>query len=167
LPNRLLTPEKRINLAPEILVKDIERLRKSLNDNTLMNGFDYLLIGRRHLRDNNSWMHNSERLVKGRNRCTLMIHSDDAQKLNLENNAVVKVTSRVGSVELPIEITNQMMQGVVSMPHGYGHARKGVQLDIASKHAGVSINDLTDELVLDELTGNVAFNNVAVKIEKI
>ncbi|MFN3487872.1 MAG: molybdopterin oxidoreductase family protein [Emticicia sp.] len=167
LPNRLFTPEKRINIAPEILVKDIERLRKSLNGSFLSAGFEYLLIGRRHLRDNNSWMHNSERLVKGRNRCTLMMHSEDAKNLNLESNSLVKVTSRVGSIELPIEITDQMMRGVVSMPHGYGHARKGVQLDIASKHAGVSINDLTDELVLDELTGNAAFNNVAVKVEKV
>ena len=167
LPNRLFTPEKRINIAPEILVKDIERLRKSLNDNGLSAGFEYLLIGRRHLRDNNSWMHNSERLVKGRNRCTLMIHSEDAKSLNLEGNSLVKVTSRVGSVELPIEITDQMMRGVVSMPHGYGHARKGVKLDVATQYAGVSINDLTDELVLDELTGNAAFNNVAVRVEKV
>ncbi|HEY1056086.1 MAG TPA: molybdopterin dinucleotide binding domain-containing protein, partial [Emticicia sp.] len=113
------------------------------------------------------WMHNSERLVKGRNRCTLMMHSADAQKLNLDSQSIVKVTSRVGCVEIPIEITDHMMQGVVSMPHGYGHARKGVQLDIASKYAGVSINDLTDEYVLDELTGNAAFNNVAVKVEKV
>lgn len=167
LPNRLFTPEKRINIAPEILVNDIERLRKSLNENGLSTEFDYLLIGRRHLRDNNSWMHNSERLVKGRNRCTLMIHSEDAKNLNLELSSLVKVTSRVGSVEIPIEITDQMMRGVVSMPHGYGHARKGVKLDVATQHAGVSINDLTDELVLDELTGNVAFNNVAVKVEKV
>lgn len=167
LPKRLLAPDKRINIAPEMLVKDIERLRKSLKSADLQNGFDYLLIGRRHLRDNNSWMHNSERLVKGRNRCTLMIHSTDAQKLNLDTRSIVKVTSRVGCVELPIEITDHMMQGVVSMPHGYGHARKGVQLDIASKYAGVSINDLTDEYVLDELTGNAAFNNVAVKVEKV
>jgi anaerobic selenocysteine-containing dehydrogenase len=167
LPNRLFTPEKRINLAPAILVKDIERLRKSLNMSDLQNGFEYLLIGRRHLRDNNSWMHNSERLVKGRNRCTLMMHSEDAKSLNLEANSSVKVTSRVGTIELPIEITDHMMRGVVSMPHGYGHARKGVKLDVATQHAGVSINDLTDELVLDELTGNAAFNNVAVKVEKV
>ncbi len=167
LPNRLFTPEKRINLAPEILIKDIERLRKTLNMSDLQNGFDYLLISRRHLRDNNSWMHNSERLVKGRNRCTLMIHSEDAKNLSLDANAMVKVTSRVGSVELPIEITDNIMKGVVSMPHGYGHARKGVQLDIATKHAGVSINDLTDEYVLDELTGNVAFNNVSVSVERV
>jgi anaerobic selenocysteine-containing dehydrogenase len=167
LPKRLLTPDKRINIAPEILVKDIERLQQSLKSAETQNDFDYLLIGRRHLRDNNSWMHNSERLVKGRNRCTLMIHSADAQKLNLDSQSMVKVTSRVGCVELPIEITDHMMQGVVSMPHGYGHARKGVQLDIAAKYAGVSINDLTDEYVVDELTGNAAFNNVAVKVEKV
>lgn len=167
LPQRLLTPDKRINIAPELLVKDIDRLRKSLEMAQLQNGFDYLLIGRRHLRDNNSWMHNSERLVKGRNRCTLMMHSADAQNLNLDSQSIVKVSSRVGCIELPVEITDNMMQGVVSMPHGYGHARKGVQLDIATKHAGVSINDLTDEYVLDELTGNAAFNNVAVKVEKI
>ena len=167
LPNRLLTADKRINIAPELLVNDIERLRKSLENNELQKEFEYLLIGRRHLRDNNSWMHNSERLVKGRNRCTLMIHSEDAKTLNLENQTIVKVSSRVGSIEIPVEITDHMMRGVVSMPHGYGHARKGVQLDVASRYAGVSINDLTDEYVLDQLTGNAAFNNVAVKVEKI
>lgn len=167
LPQRLLTPDKRINIAPELLIKDVDRLRQSLKSTDAQNGFDYLLIGRRHLRDNNSWMHNSERLVKGRNRCTLMMHSADAQKLNLDSQSIVKVSSRVGCIELPLEITDNMMQGVVSMPHGYGHARKGVQLDVASKYAGVSINDLTDEYVLDELTGNAAFNNVAVKVEKI
>lgn len=167
LPQRLLTPDKRINIAPELLVKDVDRLYQSLKNTDLQNGFDYLLIGRRHLRDNNSWMHNSARLVKGRNRCTLMIHSADAQKLKLDNQSIVKVSSRVGCIELPIEITDHIMQGVVSMPHGYGHARQGVQLDIATKYAGVSINDLTDEYILDELTGNAAFNSVTVKVEKV
>ncbi|RYU95207.1 molybdopterin oxidoreductase family protein [Emticicia agri] len=167
LPQRLLTSDKRINIAPELLVKDIDRLQQSLRNTGMQHGFNYLLIGRRHLRDNNSWMHNSERLVKGRNRCTLMMHSADAQQLNLDSQSIVKVSSRVGCVELPVEITDHMMQGVVSMPHGYGHARKGVQLDIAARYAGVSINDLTDEYVLDELTGNAAFNNVAVKVEKV
>jgi anaerobic selenocysteine-containing dehydrogenase len=165
LPNRLIHENKRINLAPEILVKDMERVRKALKNSTLSNDFEFLLIGRRHLRDNNSWMHNSERLIKGRNRCTLMIHPADATRLNIENQSTVKVSSRVGSVEIPVEITDEMKQGVVSMPHGYGHARKGVQLDIATKHAGVSINDLTDDYIIDELTGNAAFSNVAVRVE--
>ena len=112
-------------------------------------------------------MHNSARLVRGRNRCTLMIHPEDAHALGIDNQQVVKISSRVGSVEVAAELTNTMMRGVVSMPHGYGHARAGVQLDIAQQHAGVSVNDLTDELVLDELTGNVAFSNVAVRVERV
>jgi anaerobic selenocysteine-containing dehydrogenase len=164
LPNRLFTTDKCIHLAPDIFIKDIERVKKAMEQATASEAFPFALIGRRHLLDNNSWLHNTHRLVKGRNRCTLMIHSADAGMLGMENGQAVKVSSRVGMVELPIEITDNMMRGVVSMPHGYGHAREGVQLDIAQKHAGVSINDLTDELLLDELTGNIAFSNVAVQI---
>ncbi|MFN3852643.1 MAG: molybdopterin oxidoreductase family protein [Spirosomataceae bacterium] len=167
LPDRLIHENKRINLAPEILVNDLQRVYKSFTNSSLIAEFDFLLIGRRHLRDNNSWMHNSERLVKGPNRCTLMVNPEDAQKLKIVNSQHVKVVSRVGAVELPIEITDEIKEGVVCMPHGYGHGRKGVQLDIATKHAGVSINDLTDDYVLDELTGNAAFSNVAVRIENI
>jgi anaerobic selenocysteine-containing dehydrogenase len=167
LPQRLIHVDKRVNLAPEVLVKDLERVRNSLKISTLSKEFEFLMIGRRHLRDNNSWMHNSERLIKGRNRCTLMIHPADARRLSIENQMTVKVSSRVGSVEIPVEITDEMKQGVVCMPHGYGHARAGVRLDIATKHAGVSINDLTDEYVVDELTGNAAFSNVAVRVEQI
>jgi anaerobic selenocysteine-containing dehydrogenase len=164
LPNRLFTTDKRINLAPEVLVKDLERLK----DESIFaenKEFPFLLIGRRHLRDDNSWLHNSERLMKGKNRCTVWINRTDAEALNLENNQVVKVTSRVGTVELPCEITENIARGVVSIPHGYGHGRKGVKLDIATNYAGVSINDLTDELEIDELTGNAAFSGVRVKIE--
>jgi anaerobic selenocysteine-containing dehydrogenase len=167
LPNRLLTSDKRIKLAPEILVKDMERLQKVFENAQTDSDFDLLLIGRRHLRDNNSWMHNSHRLVKGNNRCTLMMHSKDAEKLGLENHETIKVASRVGEIELPVEITDTMMQGVVCMPHGYGHHREGIQMDIAQQHAGVSINDLTDELYLDDLTGNAAFNGVAVRVEAL
>ncbi|MFN8355290.1 MAG: molybdopterin oxidoreductase family protein [Spirosomataceae bacterium] len=166
LPERLATPTKRIQLLPALYSKDLQRLRQehanfSLNPNSL------LLIGRRHLRDNNSWMHNSERLVKGRNRCTLQIHPDDAATRNLQNGQIVRVKSRVGEVEIAIEITDHMMKGVLSMPHGYGHWRKGVRLDVATQHAGVSINDLTDELQVDELTGNAAFNGVAVELQAL
>ena len=169
-PQRLFTEDKKINLAPALLVEDLERARLYLQKNkaqTLENDtpqYPFILIGRRHLRDNNSWMHNSERLVKGRNRCTLLIHPKDAQALNIDNQQVVKVSSRVGTIELPVELTDSMMQGVVCMPHGYGHGRANVRLDVARQHAGVSVNDLTDEYVLDELTGNAAFSNVAVRI---
>lgn len=167
-PERLFTDDKKINLAPTLLVQDLARAKDYLEQHKKKNGtpqyFPFTLIGRRHLRDNNSWMHNSERLVKGRNRCTLLIHPDDAKTLNIDNQQVVQVSSRVGTVELPVELTDSMMQGVVCMPHGYGHGRANIRLDIAQKHAGVSVNDLTDEQVLDDLTGNAAFSNVAVRI---
>lgn len=178
-PERLFTDDKKINLAPALLVADLERARQYLDNYAAQNGenspsrfvgtssqYPLALIGRRHLRDNNSWMHNSERLVRGRNRCTLLMHPKDAQALNVNNQDVVKVSSRVGTIELPIECTDSMMQGVVCMPHGYGHGRANVRLDVARQHAGVSVNDLTDEEVLDELTGNAAFSNVLVRVEK-
>ncbi len=164
LPERLLTENKRINLAPEVLVKDLERLK---NDAKTSDEFPFSLIGRRHLRDNNSWLHNSELLVKGKNRCTVLINKLDAENLNLQNLQNVKVSSRVGNVEIPCEITENIAQGVVSIPHGYGHKRAGIRLDTAKNHAGVSLNDLTDDRVIDELTGNAAFSNVRVKLELI
>lgn len=164
LPQRLLRPEKRIPLAPTDLLKDLQRVETLLTDTKQAINFPFLLIGRRHLRDNNSWMHNASRLMRGRNRCTLHMHPEDAGKLHLQDQQLVKVSSRVGSVELPLEINTNIMPGVVCMPHGYGHARQGVQLDVARQYAGVSINDLTDEYVLDELTGNSAFSGVRVQV---
>ncbi len=164
LPERLFTENKRIDLAPEVLVKDLERLKieeKSTDE------FPFALIGRRHLRDCNSWLHNAEVLVKGKNRCTVLINRSDAEKLNLQNLQNVKVSSRVGAVEVPCEITENIAQGVVSIPHGYGHGRMGVRLDTAKDHAGVSINDLTDDRVIDQLTGNAAFSNVKVSVQRI
>lgn len=164
LPERLLTANKRIDIAPAILVKDIERLEKNseiANDPE----FPYNLIGRRHLRDCNSWLHNSETLMKGKNRCTLMINDADAKQRSLENGQTVCVSSRVGSIDLPLEVTENIARGVVSIPHGYGHGRTGIKLDVATEHSGASINDLTNETVLDELTGNAAFSSVNVRIE--
>jgi anaerobic selenocysteine-containing dehydrogenase len=164
LPSRLFTTDKRINLAPEVLVKDLERLK--VESNFAENKeFPFRLIGRRHLRDDNSWLHNSERLMKGKNRCTVWINQADANELNLENNQLVKVSSRVGIVKIPCEITENIARGVVSIPHGYGHGRNGVKLGVATNYAGISINDLTDELEIDELTGNAAFSGTRVKIE--
>jgi len=164
LPDRLFTVDKRIQLAPARLTADVERCRALLTTSATTQEFPFLMIGRRHLRDNNSWMHNSQRLMRGRNRCTLQMHPQDAAGLGLKEQSLVKVTSRVNHVELPLEITDSVMPGVVCMPHGYGHQRAGVELAVAQQHAGVSINDLTDERVIDELTGNAAFSNVRVKI---
>jgi anaerobic selenocysteine-containing dehydrogenase len=162
LPARLFTENKRINLAPGVLINDLARLERKEPG---AEDFPFALIGRRHLRDCNSWLHNSEILVKGKNRCTLLINRTDAASLNLQNNQTVKVASRVGTIELPAEITDAIAPGVVSIPHGYGHARDGVRLDTAKLHAGVSINDLTDHEMLDELTGNAAFSSVKVSVE--
>ncbi|OUS39910.1 hypothetical protein A9R00_08710, partial [Oleispira antarctica] len=128
---------------------------------------DILLIGRRHVRSNNSWLHNSQRLVKGKSRCTLMLHPELAQQQSIKNGDLVKVTSRVGSIEIEAEVTDELMPGVVSIPHGWGHNRKGIRQGIAQKHAGVSVNDLTDESLIDTLSGNAAVNGVPVVLELV
>ena len=125
----------------------------------------FSLIGRRHVRSNNSWLHNSKRLVKGKNRCTVIIHPYDAAALNIENAQTVKVQSRIGQLELPAEITENIMQGVVSIPHGFGHNRQGTGWKIAEAHAGVSVNDLTDDMQIDVLSGNAVLNGVPVSIQ--
>jgi anaerobic selenocysteine-containing dehydrogenase len=122
------------------------------------------MIGRRHIRCNNSWLHNSNRLIKGKNRCNLMMSSTDAQRLQLVDGQAVTVTSATGQVELPLWICDDIMPGVVSMPHGWGHDREGSELAIAAQKAGVSMNDVTDEQVVDELTGMAIINGVPVKV---
>lgn len=165
LRERLLTENGKIELSPKLFLDDLSRLHSILEEKEKGN-MNFSLIGRRHLRSNNSWMHNSHRLVKGPMRCTALIHPEDAKNLGIEDKEEVKVSSRVGSVSLPAEISDEIMQGVVSIPHGWGHGRKGIKLDIAAKHAGVSINDLTDPQFIDPLTGNAALNGVPVSIEK-
>lgn len=161
LPGRL---KQNINLCPNILADDLERLLAAKADFLQGDTSKFWLIGRRHLRDNNSWMHNSQKLMNGKNRCTLMMNSKDAQRLELKNEQTVSVKSRVGEVSITVEITDEIMQGVVSIPHGYGHNRKGTKMKTAEKYAGVSINDLSDEKIIDQLTGNSAFSAVRVSV---
>jgi anaerobic selenocysteine-containing dehydrogenase len=123
-----------------------------------------VLIGRRQTRSNNSWMHNSRRLVKGRPRCTLLIHPDDARARGLGDGDLARVTSRTGTIEAPVEITDAVMPGVVSLPHGWGHGRKGVRLAVAVQHAGTSVNDITDDHRVDALTGTAALSGVPVDV---
>lgn len=167
LPRRLCTTNKRINLAPELMTMDMARVKDEWLGKNGRSSHSLTLIGRRHLRSNNSWMHNSERLVRGKNRCTLLMHPDDAQARQLDHQKLVEVRSRVGSVQLPLEISSDMMPGVVSIPHGWGHGRQGVRLKTAVAHPGVSINDLTDEQAIDQLTGNSAFSGVPVEVSAI
>lgn len=163
LPERLKTDDGLIHCAPEMLMKDLAVFRA---DFTVPAKDAFSLIGRRHVRSNNSWLHNSHRLLKGPNRCTLMIHPDDAAELGLEEGDVAEVFNHVGKVELPVEITKDIMPSVVSMPHGYGHGRKGVKLSVAADKPGVSMNDLTDPAIVDDLSGNAVLNAVPVQIKK-
>ncbi len=162
LPARLFTPEKTIQCAHPLMLDDIRRAAQQLNRPVPTD--QLLLIGRRHVRSNNSWMHNYHRLVKGKPRCTLMVNPKDAQSRGLQDGQRVSVRSRVGQVDARVEFTEAMMPGVVSLPHGWGHAREGVQLGTAAQHAGVSCNDLTDHQLLDEVSGNAALNGVPVEL---
>lgn len=164
LPERLHTSDRRIHLAPEALVADVKRVEAELPAPEADGGFDLALIGRRQLRSNNSWMHNTVRLVKGKERCTLLIHPRDAEARGIRPGQPVEVRSRVGAVVLPAEVSDEMMPGVVSIPHGWGHHRPGVRLRVAERHAGVSLNDLTDDRLVDPLCGNAAFSNVRVGV---
>ncbi len=164
LPDRLFTKDKKIDLAPAFITKDLKRLERDMEALEPSDTFPLLLIGRRQLRTNNSWMHNSYRMVKGRNRCTLLIHPSDADFFGIKDMDWVKVTSKVGDIKIQVEVSQEVMQGVVSIPHGWGHNKKGMKLRIAEQYAGASINDLTDNGLIDALTGNAAFSGVAVKL---
>ena len=166
LPDRLKTPDRRIRAAPAPLLADLSRLAASLDSPALPDGFDLQLIGRRQLRSNNSWMHNAPRLMKGRDRCTLMLHPDDAAARGLASGDRARVRSRVGAVEVPVEVTDSVMRGVVSLPHGFGHDRAGASLTVAAKAPGVSMNDLTDSAEIDELSGTAVLSGVPVVVER-
>jgi anaerobic selenocysteine-containing dehydrogenase len=170
LPERLATADGKIHAAPEPLLADAARLRARLLDgggDADGGGFDLLLIGRRQLRSNNSWMHNYPRLMKGRDRCTLLLHPADAAARGIADGARVRLGSRAGSVEVAAELSDEVMPGVVSLPHGFGHARPGIRLGVAAEHPGASANDVTDELRLDALGGNAALNGVPVRVEAV
>lgn len=159
LPERLYK-RQRIPLAPAHYREDLPRLADVLEAEAP----PLVLIGRRHLRSNNSWLHNSRRLVKGKDRCTLLVHPEDAAKHGLVDGGRAAVRSRVGEVEAPVELTEAIMPGVVSLPHGWGHGRQGVRLSVAAEHPGVSVNDLTDAERVDLLTGNAALNGLPVEV---
>ena len=162
IPEVLRTPSGKIELAPQKIVEDVERLRASLEQAP----GQMVLIGRRDLRSNNSWMHNLHVLAKGPDRCTLHIHPDDAQRLTIASHEIARISSHVGSVEIAIEVTDAIMPGVVSIPHGWGHNQAGTKMDTAREHAGVNTNILTDENAIDPLSGNAVLNGIPVVVEK-
>lgn len=160
LPDRLFTADKLIHCDTPQALADLDRLLDSMQAKDA----GLRLIGRRHVRDCNSWMHNFHRLVKGRDRCTALIHPDDLAARGIEDGDRVTVRSAAGEVSLRCESSRDVMPGVVSIPHGYGHGRDGIRARIAEANAGVSCNDITDAAFLDELSGNAAVNGVAVEV---
>jgi len=156
----LRTPSGRIELAPEPIVADVERLRAARTRSS--NGM--VLIGRRQLRSNNSWMHNVEPLVRGKERCTAQVHPDDAARLGLADGGRARVSSRAGVVEVPVEVTDSLMPGVVSIPHGWGHHVDGIRMSVAARHPGTNSNLLADENLIDPLSGNAVLNGIPVEL---
>ncbi len=165
LPGRLQHKNKRIRCAIPELMADLQRLEQELFSAPASQGLR--LIGRRHVRSNNSWMHNYQRLVKGKDRCLLLMHPDDMQAQGFTDLQTVELNSRVGSVRATVQGTDEMMPGVVSLPHGWGHSRKGTRMKIAEEHAGVSVNDITDDRFFDPLSGNAAVNGVPVTVSAV
>lgn len=161
VPGVLKTTSGTIELTSDPIVGDIARLAATLgqdDDGTL------LLVGRRHLRSNNSWMHNINVLIKGKERCTLQVNPEDASRLGLVDGSTAKVASRVGSLTAPIEVTDEVMAGVVSLPHGWGHDQPGSRLSVAATRPGVNSNILTDEAAIDPLSGNAVLNGIPVTV---
>jgi anaerobic selenocysteine-containing dehydrogenase len=161
IPEVLRTESGKIELAPEQIVADVERLRASLDRYP---GGGMVLIGRRQLRSNNSWMHNLEPLVKGKDRCTMHVHPADAERLGLADGGLAHLRSRVGEIDAPVEVTDAIMPGVVSIPHGWGHSAPGARMAVAAAHAGVNSNVLADELEVEPLSGNAVLSGIPVEV---
>jgi anaerobic selenocysteine-containing dehydrogenase len=163
IPEVLRTPSGKVEVAPPEIVADMARLRDA-RDRRPERG-EMVLVGRRHLRSNNSWMHNVDVLVKGKPRCILQVNPGDAERLGLTDGGDAKVASRVGALVAPVEVTDAVMEGVVSLPHGWGHDVDGVRMQVASeKAAGVNSNLLSDDTCLDPLSGNAVLNGIPVTV---
>jgi anaerobic selenocysteine-containing dehydrogenase len=158
LPERLQTEDGRIHAAPRQVLDDVARL-----DAVTIAPEGLLLVGRRHQRDNNSWMHNTPRLTKGKARHQLYMHPADLVERAITDGSLVRVASAVGTVEVEVQASDDMMPGVVSLPHGYGHRRPGVRMRQAVELPGASMNDLTDPAVLDA-SGNAVLSGVPVTV---
>ncbi|MFD9892547.1 molybdopterin-dependent oxidoreductase [Amycolatopsis sp. NPDC059027] len=161
IPAVLSTESGRIELAPPVITADVARLRASLTGSPAEG---LVLIGRRQLSSNNSWMHNLAPLVRGTNRCTVQVHPADATRLGLTDGGLASVTSRAGKLEAPVEVTDEVRQGVVSIPHGWGHDVDGVRTRVARAHPGVNSNLVADEQLIDALSGTAVLNGIPVEV---
>ncbi|WP_377639707.1 molybdopterin-dependent oxidoreductase [Oryzobacter terrae] len=167
LPARLSTPDQRVHLDADVVLADLPRLREALAalDATAPAADELLLIGRRHQRDNNSWLHNQARLTRGRPRHALLVHPDDLAVRGIRDGERVRVRSESGQVEVEVQSTEDVAPGVVSLPHGYGHRGDGVRMSRAAALPGASVNDLTDPDVVEAVSGNAVLNGVPVTVE--
>ena len=161
-----MTPNGRLVIAPKAALEDVSRLEGDLDAGNL-GGATLRLIGRRQLRSCNSWLHNAPKMVSGKPRCTLLVHPTDAEAVGIASGDRVQVRSRVGSLDVPAQVDPDIMPGVVSLPHGWGHRRKGAKLTVANATEGESVNDLTDEAFYDALTGNAGLNGVPVTLTRL
>jgi anaerobic selenocysteine-containing dehydrogenase len=160
IPEVLRTPSGRIELCPQPIAEEVRKLAGA----PVPDDSEFVVVGRRHLRSNNSWMHNVPALVKGRQLCTVVVNRSDAKRLGLIDGGTAQVTSRVGRAELTVEVSDDIAPGVVSIPHGWGHDLPGVEMSVAAGTAGVNVNRLTDDLRLDPLSGTAVLNGVPVTI---
>jgi anaerobic selenocysteine-containing dehydrogenase len=160
VPEVLGTADGKIRLAPQYLLDDLPRLAGRLDRAPE----ELVLVSRRHLRSNNSWLHNVGPLMKGKDRCTLLMHDDDATKRSLATGDTVTVSSSAGQIEVPVEVTDAIMPGVVSMPHGWGHGKPGTRMSIANASPGVNTNILSPPTFIDEPSGNGALNGIPVRV---
>lgn len=165
-PERLFTKNKCIDIVPDCYKQHMEELHQQL-PRLYEKDEQLLLIGRRNVRSCNSWLHNSQRLVKGKDRCTAMINTNDAERMGIKPGDIVEISSAVGEIQLPATITDKIMKGVVSIPHGWGHNRPGSRLSIAEQHAGGSINDILDDSSVDAFTGMAVINGVPIELKTI
>ena len=163
-PEALRTPTGKIEIAPQPLLDDMKRLHALL---TSPSQHDMVLVGRRELKSNNSWMHNINVLTKGSLSCTAHVHPDDAQRFGITDGATIRISSRVGEIEIPAEVTDAVRPGVVSVPHGWGHGVPGTQMAVAAAKAGVNSNILTDDKEIDPLSGNAVLNAIPVTLQAV
>ena len=162
LPDILGTPERKIRLAPQYLLDDLPRLAERIERAP----DELVLVSRRHLRSNNSWLHNVPSLMKGRDRCTLLMHTADAQRRGLATGDIVDVASPTGKLQVPVEVTDAIKPGVVSMPHGWGHGKPGTRMSVANGSPGVNTNALSPPTFIDEPSGNGALNGIPVTVAR-
>lgn len=163
VPQVLGTADGKIRLAPQYLLDDVPRLAARV----VRDPDELVLVSRRHLRSNNSWLHNVQALMKGKERCTLWVHRDDARRLGLSDGDVAAVRSAGGEIEVPVELTDAIKPGVVSMPHGWGHGKPGTRMSVANGSPGVNSNVLSPPDFLDEPSGNGALNGIPVTVRAL